>query len=390
MGDTTVDLPAIEIASRTDPGRDPSKQVNEDACDHRATRFGHLAVVCDGMGGHLGGKEASAAALAAIFEVFDDAPASARGRDVLVRAIESANAHVFAMGTVSPKDALGHSRPGSTVVALLLHPGGCEIAHVGDSRCYVVHGGKAEQLTRDHSVVQQMVSAGLLSEEAAKNHPDANRITRALGTDMDIDVELAPAPYAYVTGDVFVLCSDGLSDLVEPKDLVEIAGSQPPPQAAGALVDLANARGGHDNVTVVVVRARTSASAQGPGAGGVAPTVVQTSFGTPAMAFEPAPVLPRAPAPSRPPRARSSKLPLAAGLILAGIAIAAAVVALAVGLRSHGRAVVDAAVVVDGGGDRGAVDRQRSATPLGSNPPAMEPTPEDLPKLHHPDGSLLP
>src|SRR5581483_7393939 len=211
----TVALPAIEHAFRTDPGREPDKQTNEDACGYRQTRFGHLAVVCDGMGGHLYGKEASEAAVAAIFETFDRADAKATARSTLQLALEKANERVWAM---APADAPA-SRPGSTVVALLLHADGTEIAHVGDSRCYLVHAGRVQQMTRDHSIVEQLVARGAISRAEAKHHPDANRITRALGSAAGVEVELEPT-HPHVTGDTFVLCSDGLSDLVEENDIL--------------------------------------------------------------------------------------------------------------------------------------------------------------------------
>src|SRR5271169_3622174 len=107
-------LPVIELAARTDPGRDPSKQVNEDACGHRETRLGHLCVVCDGMGGHAAGREAAELALATIFETFDQALEGASPASVLRQAIEEASRRVHAMPTTEV--ALG--RPGSTVVAV--------------------------------------------------------------------------------------------------------------------------------------------------------------------------------------------------------------------------------------------------------------------------------
>ncbi|WP_394837638.1 protein phosphatase 2C domain-containing protein [Pendulispora rubella] len=279
-------IPAIEFAERTHPGRDPSKQINEDSCGHRETALGYLAVVCDGMGGHEGGREASQLALKTIFEVFDRSGAEPRegatligpggaaslggnGREparVLREAIEEANRRVHAMTSTEA------ARPGATVVAILHHHGGTEVAHAGDSRCYLIHAGNIVQLTKDHSMVQQMVDAQLLTPEQAAVHPDANRISRALGMKPDIDVELRPQPVQHVVGDVFVLCSDGLSDMVEPSDILRL-GVQPSAQAAGQLVDLANARGGHDNISVQVLRARESALAQPQF---LAPTVVDT------------------------------------------------------------------------------------------------------------------
>ena len=252
-------LVAVDFAERTDPGRDPSKQVNEDSCGYKVTPLGHLAVVCDGMGGHEGGREASTRAVATIFAAFErgsfEASQTPRGRALLLKkAIEEANAEVYAL---APPNV--HARPGSTCVAMLLHPGGAELAHVGDSRIYLVHGAQVTQVTRDHSVVGQLVAAGVLTPEQAENHPDANQIVRALGMKKDVEVEIAEHPMPFVAGDAFILCSDGMSDLVKPEDLLQIVGSAPAAQIAGQLVDLANARGGYDNITVQVIRARESA-----------------------------------------------------------------------------------------------------------------------------------
>jgi protein phosphatase len=275
------DLPAVEYAERSDPGRDPDKQVNEDACGHRPTRFGHLCVVCDGMGGHAAGREAAQLALNTIFEAFDRAADTARPADVLRAAIQEASRRVYAMRT--SEVALG--RPGSTVVSVLLHAQGTDVAHVGDSRAYLVHEGQIRRLTRDHSIVQELVDRGLLTQEQAAHHPEANRITRALGMAADVVADVLQQGIRQVAGDAFVLCTDGLCDLVEDQEILGVVGSEPAAQAVGKLVDLANARGGHDNVTVVVLRARETALAP---AASVAPTVAQTST-TEAMAAMPMP-----------------------------------------------------------------------------------------------------
>ena len=247
-------VPAVEIAVRTDPGRDPEKQVNEDSNAYKETALGLLAVVCDGMGGHAGGKEASELAIKTIVEIVEAAPAVANPGQALKRAIEEANAKIWSMPT-----AEAGFRPGSTVVAVLAHDGGAEIAHVGDSRIYLCHAGAVSQITRDHSMVQEMVDRNIIRAEDAAKHPDANKILRALGIAKEVEVELRPSPLAFVNGDVFVLCSDGLSDLVEPAEILDLAGNNPAKQAAGQLVDLANARGGHDNITAMVIRMKTSA-----------------------------------------------------------------------------------------------------------------------------------
>ena len=340
--------PVVEIAVRTDPGRDPEKQVNEDAAAHAEVKLGLLAVVCDGMGGHAGGKEASELAVKSIVEIVTAAPEKTAPRDALRVAIEEANRRVWSMPTSE-----GGFRPGSTVVAILAHAGGAEIAHVGDSRIYLVHSGAITQVTKDHSMVQEMVDRNIIKAEDAAKHPDANKIMRALGIAKDVEVDVRPEPIAFVAGDVFVLCSDGLSDLVTPSEILDIAGSKPSAQAAGQLVDLANARGGHDNITAMVMRMKGSASA------GDAATIVKTmpltaheptsgSTGTvltaplqptsspdvaaaaapatvlaaPVAAVAAAAAIPPAPPPPPSERGERSKLPLVAGIVLTLIALA--------------------------------------------------------------------
>ncbi len=324
----TQDLPAVEYAERSDPGRDPDKQVNEDACGHRPTRFGHLCVVCDGMGGHAAGQEAAELALGTIFEAFDRAPDDTPPAQVLRSAVEDASRRVHFMRT--SEVAVG--RPGSTVVAVLLHALGTEIAHVGDSRAYLIHEGQVVRMTRDHSIVQELVDRGLLTPQQAVHHPEANRITRALGMTADVDVEMRPQPVQHVTGDAFVLCTDGLCDLVEDDEILAVVGGEPAGQAVGKLVDLANARGGHDNITVVVLRARETATALAPA---VPPTVAQTSpkhaaagsLSTPTLHQAPAASLTRPLEPTPPPHSKRSARPgrrpgisLILGLALAALA----------------------------------------------------------------------
>lgn len=326
-----MDVP-VELAGKTDPGRDPDKQVNEDHYREGKSRFGPLAVVCDGMGGHAGGKEASALATATVFEEIEAAPEGYGPAEALKRAIEIANRKVYALGQASM-----HGRPGSTIVSLLFHPGGAEVAHVGDSRIYLVRGVECMQITRDHSAVQLMVDAGVLTPEQAKVHPEANKITRALGIEAEVEVELRPNAFAYAPGDTFVLCSDGLSDLLEPEDFVRLVGGVPLAQAAGQLVDLANARGGHDNITALLVRAKGASSgnpdlrtqvmpaATGSGTG-VAKTLIGEPIAAPArqlgptLVMEPEPHLPRLPhAPRAEPRPapRGGNSSLVIGLVLA-------------------------------------------------------------------------
>ena len=258
--------PRVEIASRTDPGRDPDKQVNEDAFAYRPTPFGHLLVVCDGMGGHNAGEVASQMALETIVATVESAPLDTPPRALLTHAIRTANERVY--GLAGP-DTIG--RPGSTIVLALIQASGAVVGHVGDSRCYLIRHGQALALTKDHSVVQQMVDQGMITAEQAVGHPDANRILRALGVAESVEIDVRGDAVPFGAGDCFILCSDGLTDLVNGQEIARVVqGAGTPDRAAAMLVDLANERGGHDNITVLLARVHDDATAQ------AAPTIVGT------------------------------------------------------------------------------------------------------------------
>lgn len=244
----------IDVAQLSDPGRDPNKQVNEDSCGYATTRFGHLCVLCDGMGGHYGGQEASRRAIKTIFEQIELAPEGAKPVQALKAAVEEAGRRVYELGG-PPENKV---RPGSTVVAMLLHDGGVDVAHVGDSRAFVIRSGQIYPLTRDHSMVQAMIDAGFLTEEQAIGHPDANKITRALGMKPEVEVEVRPEPMELFPGDLLLTSSDGLTDLALNKDILgatkQALASGGLDHAVAQLVRMANDRGGHDNITVQLVR----------------------------------------------------------------------------------------------------------------------------------------
>lgn len=244
----------IEFDQASDPGRDPNKQINEDSCGYAESKFGHLCVLCDGMGGHYGGREASRLAIATIFDVIERSPDTTAPIDALRAAIQEAGRRVYGLG--GPPE--NRARPGSTVVAMVLHDRGVDVAHVGDSRAYCIRAGQIYPLTRDHSMVQGMIDAGLLTEAQAIGHPDSNKITRALGMGTEPEVEVRPEPMELFVGDLLLMSSDGLTDLVLPADI--LSTSQRALAAGGvagacqALVALANERGGHDNITVQIAR----------------------------------------------------------------------------------------------------------------------------------------
>ncbi|MFI5302274.1 MAG: protein phosphatase 2C domain-containing protein, partial [Polyangiales bacterium] len=339
---------SLEIAIATDSGREPSKQVNEDTAFARATRHGFLAVVCDGMGGHVGGREASQQAVATIFKVFDETPAGTPAGNLLAHAIREANTVVHARGKSEPELA----GMGSTCVALLVHAGGVEIAHVGDSRVYMLSQRQVYQVTKDHSLVQRLVDANMITPEEAANHPNANQITNALGMRPDVDVELRAQPLQPQPGDTFVLCSDGLSDECGPQDLLAILAPLPTCDAAAKhLVDLANARGGHDNITLIVVR---FPGGQAFTLGPAAPSFLHTPTATPApsptetlemmapppsvvaaaIASQRPPPSARTVTPVEPPAARRTNVGLWVGVVLVLVATIAIALGVAMMRRS--------------------------------------------------------
>jgi len=242
----------VDFAELSDAGRDPDKQINEDAAGYAETPFGHLAVVCDGMGGHSAGREASQAAVRSVIERARSGQPGAHPGHVLREAIERAGRAVYAVGG----NSLPELRPGSTCVAVLIHANGCEIAHAGDSRAYLIRHGRIDRLTRDHSMVQEMVDSGLLTPEQAREHPEANKITRALGIAPETTVDLRSDPLLLAPADTLILCTDGLTDLVSDPEILDVVQRRIGHGTAVVcqeLVALANSRGGYDNVTVLLL-----------------------------------------------------------------------------------------------------------------------------------------
>ena len=203
-----------------------------------------LFAVADGMGGAQAGEVASQLA-AAVLEETD--PGSLSGPERLISLIQEANRRVYERASSDPST----SGMGTTMTVALVEPNGVTIAHVGDSRAYRVREGHLEQLTEDHSLVNELLKSGKLSREEAEVHPQRSVITRAVGTDPDVDVD------AFVVdaseGDIFLLCSDGLTDMVGDDDILETVEKhrEDLDRVTKALVSAANRGGGEDNITVV-------------------------------------------------------------------------------------------------------------------------------------------
>ncbi|HTQ40228.1 MAG TPA: protein phosphatase 2C domain-containing protein [Pirellulales bacterium] len=211
-------------------------------------RRGHMFVVCDGMGAHAAGELASEMAAEGIphnYLKYCALPAA----DAIRKSVEEVNGQIYSRGQANP-DFQGM---GTTASALLLLPQGALVAHVGDSRVYRLRGQRLEQLTFDHSLVWEMSAAGQVPKSALPGFVPKNIITRSLGPHAEVRVDLE-GPYPLEPSDMFLLCSDGLSGQVQDAEIGALLQSLPPAEAAQVLVDLANLRGGPDNVTVIVVR----------------------------------------------------------------------------------------------------------------------------------------
>jgi protein phosphatase len=226
----------------------------------RQAAKGVLIFVADGMGGHAAGEVASQMAAETVRRVYyehDGSPPAA-----LRQAFEQANRAVHA----AAQDDEHLRGMGTTCTALAIRGAEAFTAHVGDSRLYRLHEGTLRQLSEDHSLVAEMLRGGLLTEEDARHHEDRNVITRALGLHATVDVSVSSTAMPVQAGDRFVLCSDGLYDLVEDHEIADAMREAPPHEASARLVDLANARGGYDNITVGVVRIDARPAATRPAA----------------------------------------------------------------------------------------------------------------------------
>jgi serine/threonine protein phosphatase PrpC len=236
-----------EEAVRTDTGR--QRSANEDSLFTRAPVF----VVADGMGGAQAGEVASKAAA----ESFDRELPQAPPERVLRETIEAANRTIHEHARSDPNLA----GMGTTITAAIVDPEAEEVAigHVGDSRAYRLRGGKLERLTRDHSLVEEMRRKGQLTDAQAEDHPQRSIITRALGPEPEVEVDLQTVPAQ--AGDVFLLCSDGLTTMLDDQQISRIlTRATSISSAVRALVDEANRAGGRDNITVVAFRLEDAAA----------------------------------------------------------------------------------------------------------------------------------
>lgn len=227
-----------ETAALSHPGR--RRRHNEDSYVLRPPLF----AVADGMGGAKAGEVASGLAAAAVQESGNDGQS---GEARVAALIEEANRRVFRRAN-EDREASGM---GTTMTIALVEDDRVAIGHVGDSRAYLVRDGRLEQLTDDHSLVAELVRSGKLTPEEADSHPQRSVITRALGTEADVDVDTFSVEVS--PGDLFLLCSDGLTTMVDDQTILDAVEQHRSDlkEAAKALVNAANRGGGEDNITVV-------------------------------------------------------------------------------------------------------------------------------------------
>lgn len=240
------------VSAKTDIGM--KRSTNQDSFSYGQLDSGAVtwAVVCDGMGGMAAGNIASSTAVEVISGSFENnlSPKSSASvvRNLLKSSIESANARVHNMAFEKEE----YRGMGTTVVAVVVIKGVAYIAHAGDSRMYFYSNNQLTQITTDHSVVQTLIEKGQLTEQEAKNHPNKNVITRALGVNSYIDIDFEEIEVSQ--GDSLLLCTDGLTNCIDD-ELIKLATSDNDfPTLAERLVELANQNGGYDNITAVAVK----------------------------------------------------------------------------------------------------------------------------------------
>lgn len=208
---------------------------------------GHLFVVADGMGGHVGGKEASSLAVSTINEIYANS-ISSNSTSLVKEAIETANKKIF----VSSKESEIYNRMGTTCSVFFLKNNLGSIGHVGDSRIYKVENDTVEQLTTDHTKVNELLKEGIITKQEAVDYPAKSILSRALGVNEKVKIDYLEN-IRLKEGQIYILCTDGLSNVSE-NEFMETVISSEPKDACDKLISLANQRGGKDNATVLVIK----------------------------------------------------------------------------------------------------------------------------------------
>lgn len=227
------------------------RKINQDACLAELGGRYPTFVLCDGMGGHKAGEIASSEASADIGATLAELMAEDDGNLFvkIVSAVNHANRHVYSMALRNET----YSDMGTTCDVCVINDDGVHIGHVGDSRVYIYSGGGLFQITKDHSLVEEMVERGELTRDEAASYEKKNYITRALGTQDTVQVDTYLA--AFRQGDIILMCSDGLTNMVSEVDIAYVLSTSMSLEEKGRrLVQLANDGGGADNITVVLIK----------------------------------------------------------------------------------------------------------------------------------------
>ncbi|HJQ33975.1 MAG TPA: Stp1/IreP family PP2C-type Ser/Thr phosphatase [Pyrinomonadaceae bacterium] len=245
---------SFEVIASVQTDKGCVREINEDSGRYvrpsdpkQLAGRGSLLIVADGMGGHSAGEVASQMAADVVSRVYYET--GGEPEEALRRAVEEANRQIH---EAAAEDSAKHGM-GTTCTALALRGAQGLAAHVGDSRLYMLRGGQLYQLSEDHSAVNEMVKLGLITKDEARTHEDKNVILRALGTSPEVEVSMIE-PFPARVGDKYLLCSDGLYDLVRDEEIAAVLTESKDIHAAGErLIALAKERGGHDNITVGIL-----------------------------------------------------------------------------------------------------------------------------------------
>ncbi len=315
----------VSAGAKTDPGQRANNEDHYLVVDtrRRGLRADGVLVIADGMGGRASGEQASQAAVGAVDETLAELLDSRLAEpvvlgDALSTALRKANARVYALA----QEDEGRKGMGTTCVAAIVEGDRLYLAHAGDSRAYLLRGGSLSQLTADHSYVAEQVRAGAISEEGARKSRFRNIITRAVGIEPTLEAEVSDVEIK--PGDVLLLCTDGLSNMVDEDDLIQtLAQSGSAQAAADTLVFLANRAGGKDNITAVVARLQAGTRTLRMQTADLARPEASSKKSSPTQS-RPAPVSAR-PEEPRPPRRGGWLWPsLAALFLLAGAGVSGA------------------------------------------------------------------
>jgi len=239
-------MASLEMCSLTDVG---GKSINEDKVLAKSLNDLYLLAVADGLGGHAAGEVASNTAQIEVEESLKVNLVTSDIRNAVKEAIAKANKEIYLLSRENPE----YTGMGTTLVMALVQQGKALIANVGDSRAYYLSGSQIRQITRDHSVVQTLIEQGLITIEEALYHPQRSKLTRALGIEPEVkvdiyDIELLP-------GDILLLCSDGLTDSVKDAEIREVIGSSGNlDEACVNLIRQAKEKGAKDNISVILAR----------------------------------------------------------------------------------------------------------------------------------------